>query len=265
MLVALSLCAEPISAQSSNAPVVIVVSDVRGIPIPFAAISLRGTGDRVADADGVLTVRMSASDSVKVRARRIGFRERVVTVARTNGDTIRIALESLAAQLATVTVEERANTPLNRTGFYDRMQRVQNGAITGEFITPEELEARNVMQVSTILQGRRGVRVARTGKQQVVLLGRGGCGMTIVLDGQRLNNTVEESVQRTSAQSINANAQFRRPREEHTQLSVDELVNGANVVAVEIYTSTANAPAELINLTGGGSCGIIAIWTGPRK
>jgi hypothetical protein len=43
---------------------------------------------------------------------------------------------------------------------------------------------------------------------------------------------------------------------------IDDLVSGRSVAAIEIYASTANAPAELIPLTGNGSCGIVAIWTG---
>jgi hypothetical protein len=46
---------------------------------------------------------------------------------------------------------------------------------------------------------------------------------------------------------------------------IDQLAAAREVMAVEVYNSTANAPAELIPLTGGGSCGIIALWTGPRR
>jgi hypothetical protein len=42
-------------------------------------------------------------------------------------------------------------------------------------------------------------------------------------------------------------------------------VNGLSVMAIEVYASTANAPAEMQTLGGRGSCGIVAIWTGPRK
>jgi hypothetical protein len=36
-------------------------------------------------------------------------------------------------------------------------------------------------------------------------------------------------------------------------------------MAIEIYPSSANAPAELQSLAGRGSCGIVAVWTGPRQ
>ena len=41
------------------------------------------------------------------------------------------------------------------------------------------------------------------------------------------------------------------------------------IAAIEIYASTANAPAELVPITGPnangqGSSGIVALWTGGR-
>jgi hypothetical protein len=47
--------------------------------------------------------------------------------------------------------------------------------------------------------------------------------------------------------------------------SIDELVSGREVNAIEIYSSMGTAPAELVQLTGGGGCGLVAIWTGPRQ
>jgi hypothetical protein len=86
-----------------------------------------------------------------------------------------------------VVVEERISTPLSRTGFYDRVDRVQRGAIVGEFLTPEELNARNAMKVSDLMRGRRLANITFIGStRQPVILGRGGCVMTILLDGSRL-------------------------------------------------------------------------------
>jgi hypothetical protein len=50
-----------------------------------------------------------------------------------------------------------------------------------------------------------------------------------------------------------------------TGIGFDEITSVGAVMAIEIYPSMANAPAELVPLTGGGSCGIIALWTGQRR
>jgi hypothetical protein len=45
----------------------------------------------------------------------------------------------------------------------------------------------------------------------------------------------------------------------------DDYLGSHEVMAIEIYPSTANAPFELIPVTAQGSCGIVAFWTGPRR
>lgn len=86
--------------------------------------------------------------------------------------------------------------------------------------------------------------------------------MTVLLDGQRLNGLLQDNAQFRNT-SINARGQYRG--NEQQDLSVDQATNATEVMAIEVYNSTANAPSELIPTTGGGSCGLIAIWTGPRR
>jgi hypothetical protein len=151
------------------------------------------------------------------------------------------------------------STPLSRTGFYDRMQRVHDGAIVGRFITPEELEQRRPTLVSQVLQGLPSVRVQRAPDGRAVVLGRGGCPMTVLLDGQRRNGLLQDN-SRFRTTSINPQGQYG-----NGDLSLDEATNATEVMAIEVYNSTANAPSELIPTTGGGSCRLIAIWTGARR
>lgn len=42
-------------------------------------------------------------------------------------------------------------------------------------------------------------------------------------------------------------------------------VDGRSIMGIEIYPSIANAPAELIPTASHGGCGLVAIWTGPRR
>lgn len=83
--------------------------------------------------------------------------------------------------------------------------------------------------------------------------------MNIVLDGQFVR-TVEQTVVGEASTSINAmgTGSLGGP-------SVDQLVNGLSVMAIEIYPSSANAPPEIIPFNGKGSCGVIVIRTGARK
>jgi hypothetical protein len=49
------------------------------------------------------------------------------------------------------------------------------------------------------------------------------------------------------------------------QLGLDEIVDGRAIMGIEIYPSIANAPVELIPTASHGGCGLVAIWTGPRR
>jgi hypothetical protein len=207
--------------------------------------------------------------------RRLGYREFRGTVERSaDANEFLVRLSSLVPTLDRVIVDARASSPLARTGFYDRVERVQRGAIVGEFITPEELDERNPSQMSDAVIGSRSVRVRYlTSRRVAVLTGRGGCAMTILVDKMRLNNTAQDvaregdatsisNLERTQVYSIRADS---LDKVLGANPSIDVLVAGREIMAIEMYTSMANAPAELVQLTGGGSCGLVAIWTGPRK
>ncbi len=245
--------------EASAQNVIVQVTDSVGQPIPFALVDVNSVTGRVADTAGFVRVANVRGETLKVRARRIGYVPVETTLRRTSdNDAFRIVLKRVASEIESVYVRAERSTTVSRTGFYDRMERVRNGAIVAEFITPEELDQRKPMQISHILQGRRYVQVQREGsRSRAVMLGRGRCKMTILLDGVRMNGVIGPGEGRDPVGPLGISAPMN--------LSIDELVEGGSVAAVEIYPSTANAPAELIPLTGGGSCGIIALWTGGRR
>lgn len=245
-----------LAQQTAN----VVVRDDAGRVVPFAVVTLVGGVTRIADDSGRAQLDIASRDSVRLQVRRIGYREHFAWVRRGPDGAFAVTLQAVARALEEVEVTAAANTPLARTGFYDRVERVKKGAFTAEFISPEELEARNAMQISRLLEGRRAIRVGRKSGQPVIL-GRGGCGMTVIVDGTRITGMVEDDVVGEAPQSITPRSGPGSPN----TLSIDQVVNGNEVMAIEIYPSTANAPAELIPLGGRGSCGMVVIWTGGRK
>ncbi len=240
----------PVALSGQGA--VVQVVDSSGVPIPFAIVAISGGTSRLVDSTGQVRFTGLKGNNLKLRVQRMGYTpfDGAVTV---DDGVFRVVLVRITQELEEVRVIAERNTPLSRNGFYDRMLRVQRGAIVGEFITPEELNQRRPMQVSNILTGRRYVTVRREGARgRATLAGRGGqCGMTILVDGQRMNGVLQPGQGGGYRGDMN--------------LTIDELVEAGSVAAIEIYASMANAPAELIPLTGGGSCGIIAVWTGGRQ
>lgn len=223
----------------------IIVTNATGQPIQFAVVMLNGGSPRVTDENGELTLAGVQGDSLSMLVRRMGFAPFQGKLARaTRSEPFRLTMLPTSQTLDLVNVRAKADrTPLERTGFYDRMMDVQKGAVVGEFYTPEQLDARNMNQLSQILAASRFAKLSRD-THGVIMQGRANCAMELMIDGLRT------SVHQKDRDGIP---------------TIDELVQGSHVMAIEIYPSIATAPTAVQPLTGGGSCGIIAVWTGGRR
>ncbi|MCE9600818.1 MAG: hypothetical protein K8S21_01220 [Gemmatimonadetes bacterium] len=268
--VSLTTSAMIVGAQQT---VRIEVRDDAGMPVPYALVAPMNGASQVANDSGVVSFRMKAADSLNLRVRRIGYREQFGWVVRIGENLYRVTLPRVAAVLGTVDVTapgSASNTPLAQRGFYDRLDRVQRGAILGDFLTPEELDVRAAATVTRMLAGSRYAKVttmpSSRGRGTLVVVGRAGCPMTILLDGQVVRGTVQDVAVSETPTSINPGGTRQTGVSfNDTTTSIDDVVDGRSVMAIEVYPSTANAPAELQRLSGRGSCGIVALWTGARR
>lgn len=250
----LFLVAVPLGAQDDR--MVVRVFDADGKPIPYALVTLRDGVSRVADDSGRVSFNEAPEDSVRFQARRVGYEPFFNWVDRSpSAGDYPILLRVLPRSIQSVQISARANTPLGRSGFYDRVQRVQRGAYSARMITPEELEQRNPIRLTQVLRGESTVSVRRVGMDGAMLTGRGGnCSMSILLDGMRVTGTYEETLDNR----IN-------PPPLSMLTSVDNLIPIQSVAAIEIYASVNSIPAELQRSAGNVQCGLVAIWTGRRR
>jgi len=253
-------------AELFGKSVTVRVRDAFGLPIPHALVSVDGGRGRVADDSGRVVFDV-AGDTLKLDVRRIGFTPFNGRVGRGANGELRVELKALAQALAAVTVVAKgAGTSLDKTGFYDRATRVQRGATIGEFITPEELELRNLTRVTDILQGRQysSIKVVkRDGHNLSVVLGRAGCVMNVVIDGQAVKGSAQDLQVGTIPTSIDGRGSAVSSLGAGADL--DELIDGRSVMGIEIYPSVAGAPVELIPTASRGGCGLVVIWTGGRR
>lgn len=269
-LVVLALDARVIGAQQTAR---VEVRDDQGAPVGYALVSPVGGTSQVANDSGVVTIRTRATDSLNLRVRRIGYREHFGWVARGDGGAYRVTLPRVAATLSTVEVTaagSSSNTVLSQRGFYDRVDRVQKGAILADFLTPEQLDERQgFTKVTQMIAGSRYARVnslSGGNTRVLVIVGRGGCPMNIVLDGQLVRGTAQDVAVSEVPQSINPNGTRQSGSDSMAaKVSIDDVVDGRSIMAIEIYSNTANAPAELVRVSGRGSCGIVALWSGARR
>lgn len=243
------------AAGAQEATTVVRVLDATAEPVPFAWVQLRDGVSRVANDSGQVVFSEEPGDSVRLLVRRIGYDPFYDWVDRSESGDFVVPMRLLPRSIQTLKVSARADTPLARTGFYDRVQRIQAGAYSARMITPEELDMRNPIQFSQVLRGDPTINVRRVGMNGVMLTGRGGmCAMSILLDGMRVTGTFEEGM----SERIN-------PPPMSSLISVDNLINANNIAAIEIYSSGASIPAELQRTAGNTRCGLVAVWTGRRR
>ncbi len=245
-----------------------VVRDSVGTPVPFASVVANGTAARIASDSGIAFLRIPNADSIKLLVRRIGFAPVERWVRPDAAGDFHVIMRPLPQNLAHVSIFER-NTPLSRTGFYDRLARLERGAFTARFITPEEIEMRNASRVSRLLEGENFVRV-RSFSGKPVLSGRGGiCAMGIVVDGLQMRGTAEEINAIDGEQEIQEIARRQRLDREAAERqflavrsSIDEIVSSLAVQAIEIYPSLSAAPPEIMRAASSMACGVVVISTG---
>jgi hypothetical protein len=206
------------------------VVDEGGQPIPFADIRLLAfDGSRQAgqtDRVGHFQFLAVAAGVAELKVRRLGFRpftRRVHVPALEAGDSSRVVLAAVAAELAGIEVGGDRDGLL--AGFYAR-QKSNN---FGHYLDRAAIEATHAQRPSESLRGVPGVRLLPSSRVGNLVRIR-NCRPTIWLDGIRLADA-----------------------------ELDEVSSMDDVAAIEIYKSLAGLPQQFIDRTN--PCGGILIWS----
>jgi len=157
---------------------------------------------------------------------------------------VSLRLPSNPITLDTVTVVareiERHLPYLVDAGFYKRKQEG-----FGHFLTRDQIDKRDPLILSDLLQGMSGVRVACTGARHCTvtmraantMFFRGSCNPSVVLDGVLLQPGGTGG----------------------GGLRLDDLVNPFNIEALEVYPSPAGVPVQYSGYLS--PCGAILVWS----
>ena len=186
-------------------------------------------------ADGtfqVATILIKPGSNV-VTFRRLGYRQvaKLLWIAGDQSDVgIQVTLESLAVRLATIVVAVEPGARGKLRGFYER-RRTQ----IGEFLGPAEIERRRQNAVSDILATMPGILVNPGGGIRFARKRPRCRGLQFYLDGLLL----------------------RSP--DDLGLSIDQIVNHEDIVAIEVYSGPARVPLQYSATNS--DCGVILFWT----
>jgi hypothetical protein len=207
------------------------IADGEGNPIGDAQVELRRGDSTIGlmrtDSTGRFRFESLSVGAAALSVRRQGFQVRVVPVNVVSNriTTVFVKLEESVASIDGMTVDgegEEQNTKLRE--FY---ARAQGGSHFGYYIDEQQLEKMHPEQTSDALRAVPGVlvRPARIGNTVKIR----GCSPLVWVDG------------------------LRAPNDE-----LDDLTRGADVAAIEIYTSQAGVPAQYTDRTA--TCGTILVW-----
>jgi hypothetical protein len=208
-----------------------VVDQQSRIPVSGASVNLIGTRLHTAtDTAGRFSQASLGAGTYILEVRAIGYGVTSWVLRLSEGELVDYVfeLEPIGVELDPVVVE-------GRPGFFQRRmqefeERRQSGR--GIFITHDQIEASHATTMADVLRGVPGVRLnCRSGicNAQMTRTAHGVCNADWVIDGAPAS------------------------------MSSTPHLPVVGIVAIEIYRSPGEAPAEF--LKADSQCGVIAIWT----
>jgi hypothetical protein len=246
--VVLALASQSSSAQSSQPSASSArafgtidgfVSDTNLVPLHGAFVSIVGTPIRVGTGpNGRFRITKLRAGHYLAIVKRVGYRPTSGVIEVSDSDTLRLAytLEPIATTLAPVVVSEK---PFSlRMGEFLARRRVG----VGEFMTQEEIEAKNTVFATELFRNFRSINVSpsrTTALTEWFALSRreganpslGACPMAVFLDNIPLP----------------------------TPFNLDLLPPPKDIGGIEVYAGPSTTPPQFSGY--GRDCGVILVWT----
>ncbi|HZI42111.1 MAG TPA: carboxypeptidase regulatory-like domain-containing protein [Gemmatimonadaceae bacterium] len=223
-----------VSAQSVGA-ISGTIRDSTGTPIPGVEVVLRQIKGAVrSDSLGVFRFADVPAGHRQLHFRRLGFAPKSIDADIADGKTLAltVVLDAAATEIEGMTVEEVTRRRQFLADFYDRSSRG-----FGHFVTREQIEKRNPMNLSDMMRTIPGARLIpmRNGGQAALRFNRamGGrdCPPQYWVDGVK-----------TYA------------------LNIDDIIP-QDVEGIEIYEGASSIPPQFNTKEGTTICGVVLIWT----
>lgn len=224
-----------------------VVDDETGRPVPGATVTLmtlreRGVARAVTDSSGYFHLRVPHADGFVLRTERLGFRPSTsgtLTVTPSDTAEVEVHVSTSAVLLAPLAVVA-ASRQLVRDHQLAQFEWRRESQPFGRYLGPDEIRHINPFYASDVLQHVPFAQVSGRHDRVITLPIRFGPGV-----GGRCVPTfyVDGLLVRTGG-----------------AVSIDEIVRGGSVAAVEAYDTPTQAPGEFPPMVD-DYCGVIVIWT----
>jgi outer membrane cobalamin receptor len=205
-----------------------------GRPLQGARVQLWGSDVQGTTTDaGNFSLAGLPAGTYALEVRAIGYApKRVpVTLSSRAPGSVGVVLDERLNTLQSVVVQaDRTKLNKDYNGFLERQKRGM-----GRFLSEEDLNRRNPIVITDALRTTPGLSVVPNGTGfGYAIQGRGGCQPDVWVDGMRVFDGATD---------------------------LDQLVRPTDVAGVEVYNGPGTVPAQFMGAGGGGSCGVVAIWT----
>lgn len=233
---------DTVPAASQSAMVVGVVTDSLGRAVAGANVSVDGIPLAPTDGFGSFVVGVTANRAHVIQVRALGFLPGQFSLTAGPGDTrtADIPLASIGVLLPGVRVVVHQEDPTRFSPGIDGFEH-RRETLGGSFVNEEELKKRGYPPLSSLLSEMPGVTVQTThndGMSQAHVSMRGiptiggACVIQVFLDGHP--SSLADG-------------------------NIDHLIGTHELMAVEVYPSSAWVPAQFMGPTS--ACGTIVLWT----
>ena len=232
------------TATAQDQPRVIrgTIRDSLGARIERAVVQTTGQSRVVSDDSGHFEYRATPRGELRLLVRRLGYSPLELRINPIGDTTIAILLAPIPRRFDPMNVVASAvSGRLRGVGFYDRMNDRNKGIGSGLFVTAEDIEQRNPLRISQMLDQMTGVRVQKIGAgfNDFEIRGPNRCKFTVYLNGTRIGP--------------------KGPRPDIDVVKIDEWVEPSATAGIEVYPRATSAPPHLQMLNG--TCGVVAFWT----
>jgi hypothetical protein len=242
---ALLLCAAGAQAQNAGSIVGRVLEFASDSAVAEVRLELLDARDRsvattTSDAAGAFQFRAVRAGAYRIRAGAIGYRQVTTPAVQVGDETVHVIvrLGIDAVPLAPLEVVGRPAALHANLGVSEFMERAQRN-MGGTFIMRDDIEARQPMHVSDMLQTVGSMTVVNRARGGVIHNARTQCPPAVYVDG------VELFPRRTGGYTNSYDAV--------------NSVHWSEVQGMEVYVGAATLPARFSGARSG--CGVIAIWT----
>jgi hypothetical protein len=246
-MLAMLLCASPVSAQESATLRLLVVDAERREAVEGAVITVEEENlSALTDGAGRATLTRLPLRSLRISVRRIGYQTEQLRFDPVAGQVREATVELRVAPVEIAGVEgtaERRNRYLDSQGFYDRRRVGLGRYLEREHF--ERLSQTGTRMTEGLVGMGGGFAIRRAGRKNYVVSSRGGCPSQVFIDGSPVPPEYETSGRRTPP-------------------DIDALLSPHQIEAVEWYSGVGSVPSRFMSSGFGPSnpaCGVLLIWT----